>query len=464
MTITPQSYFSIGELGGVEVPKQALATVRGSTRRLGPDINSAVPYFASLSAKILNFKINAISHTTTFSSDSFATAIADINASAGATVAYDNDGCLEIRSSLSGPNGRVEILDTGTANSIFGFDTKFKTLLSQGGEVPSAPHGRRGNNWGSAVPLVNEDFTTESITRALTRIGTNTDVLHADIRREQPELVPVAFTASVDGKALTINSLTQRVHTSGLTNASTKEDLAPYFVLIDNTTKQPHPSKVVAVVRGTVSGEPPYSSATTWSGAGSSGNVLGTTIAKQAGLIIESITDGRFIKLASALSVTDFAAVGDIARIFGSTNLDELDNFQGTWIIDEIIDTNRLSVRPMASSQYGETGIAAAQERRQPINYLSGKISGAQSFGTLSIYAGTAVDNGVSLIVRPPLPAGADVTLWVAAPSDGRYQKGWVSKKSNTAMASAITTDVDHLPNGFLTRPTLASTTAYMGK
>src|SRR5687767_9887943 len=238
-------YFRRPVLAGKTLTRQSRAVVRGDIRRTDIDGFSAVPYFPGVSAaETLQISIDggaAVTATMTGTPPGgIANVIADINTALGASgLAFDADGTIGIQSTTIGGISSVEVVG-GTAAADLGFDLTKNTFKSATGEIQATPEARRGNPFGTGFPSRGENFTAESMQRALARISSNADVLFSEAVRNDVVVRQVAFT-NVDGTRLQITTAADELFTGLglLSNASTKEDLVPYFYLVDTVTKQP---------------------------------------------------------------------------------------------------------------------------------------------------------------------------------------------------------------------------------
>src|SRR6267154_451000 len=299
-------YFRRPVLAGHTLSRQTYGSVRGDVRRTDVDGTSTVPYFPGVSAtQTLLISVDGAGPVTATMSGTppggINNVLADINTALGITgVAFDADGTIAIRTATAGATGSIEVTG-GTAAVALGFDLKKNKFKSFSGEIQSSPEARRGNAFGTGFLSRGEDFHAESVQRGLARLASNSDVLFSEAARNDVVVRQLAFT-NVDGSRLQITTSTDELFTGLglLTNASTKEELAQYFYLIDTVTKQPAKSRVVAVVRGAPGGSPPFANASAWSGGGSAGNILGVSLDKIAAATINSIVGGRVVECGAA--------------------------------------------------------------------------------------------------------------------------------------------------------------------
>jgi hypothetical protein len=449
-------FFRRPQLAGNNIPRLRAATVRGNIRRSDPDGISPNPYFPGASAgQTLNLEIDGAPVSVTLTGNALSTVLDDINTALGASgYAYPEDGVIAIQTNQIGANGSVEIVG-GTAAAALGFDISLGQIRSTGGDIPSTPEGRVGNWFGVSFPNKNDNLTSESLNRPLARLAGNLDVLFSEHVREDALPRKVNFTASPDGRILTPNSADDvRVFTGLglLSNASTKEELAPFFFLVDTVTKLPPASRVVGVVRGTPSGLPPYADATSWTGPGSTGNVLGVDLQKSSGTIT-SIKNGRVIHVAGANFVADKVRPGDYVKITGATNLTPWSNNGYRWVVEEVIDAQHIAVRPMSRSELAQVGTSSTEA--QPIVELNMAKSGAEVYGSVEIWTGTYT-NDVRIVVDPPIPSGATYELFLSSPGDLRSKRTYESQFKDVANREWAS-DLRPSPNVLLVSPTVAS-------
>lgn len=435
-------------LAGNNTVRMPLATIRGSLRRSDADGVVAFPYFIGAAAtQTLDLSVDGVTFNVVLTGAGMNTVMTDINTElAGAGYALDYDGALAIQTAGAGPTGSVEVTG-GTAAAFLGFDLATGRIRAANGDFPSTPEGNRGNWNGVAFPNKGENFQTESVTRAFSRISGNTDVLYSDIFRSDVVLSPAAFSTS-DGRLLTLSVASTRVFTGlgTLSAASTREDLAQYFHLIDTATKQLAKSRVVGVVRGAVGGLPVYSNATTWSGGGSAiGNVLGQNLTKTAAATIDLIQNGRVIR-SSGSSFTDVVP-GDVAVIAAATNTNQWDNNGAKWIVEEVINTTSIAVRPMSKAELALYSVTLNNEH--PVLELNVSKNGAEVYGTVSIRTGTFC-TAVNVIVDPPIPTGATYELWVSKAKSHREQAPSSQQEGLAPLYKSFASNYDPVENGTL--------------
>lgn len=449
-------YFRRPVLVGKSVTRQTFGTVRGNIRRNDADGFVAVPYFpgVTLGQQLLLGIDDVLPITVTLATapaGGMASTLADINAALGLNgTAFDADGCIGIRTNTLGSAGSIVVLG-GSASSALGFDLTVTTLYdwySRGGEVPSTPEDRIGNTFGTKFPTRGENFGVESMTRALHSISTNSDVHHSDIVRDDVVVKKMAYSTA-DRVQLNIGnpSLTRVwVGLGELNRLSQKEELAPYFYLIDTATGLPAKSRVVGLTRGTVVGLPPYADATAWSGAGVDGNILGVDLAITAAIPITRIFGGRTI----VCSTANFAdvSVGDFVNITGATNLTPWSNNGYRWAVEAVINTTTLTLRPLSQVELALLGVTSSEV--QPIVELNSEKSGLEIYGSATVHSGAFCHNsgsGIRVIVDPPIPVGATYDLYVAHAGSLRGSKIHDRQNSTNGPARELVSDIDPTDN-----------------
>ena len=464
-------YFRRPLLAGKNLPRLPSATIRGSLRRSNPANGILVPHFPNVAAD-MTFKVkfeDGVERTTTLTGNGFQQILDEINAGISTYGrAFDADGCIAIQTLVPGGLGSVEVTG-GTAAALIGFDTKGGVpLRSVGGDLASVSEGRNGTAFGAVLPPKNENLSSDSYRIAMGRIAGNVDLIYADLARRQTKVSKVGIitlndqTSNFAGSAayglLSVPQGTQVYSGYGhLSRLSTKEDLAPYFLLVDKKTGQPAASRVVAVVKGTVVGTTtintldPFANATTSDGNGNVLGVLNPRFAPAAG--ITSIKNGRVIQSAAGT----FAKVkaGDWVKIEGqdeTINKNPWDNRGLRWVVEDVIggDGDAIAVRPMSASELSLAGTTVKDE--QPILELNDQKTGNQVFGTVTVYAGTYIDDP-KLVVSPPI--SDDVELWAGIPMSYRDQSSKEDAWASAVFARMLMGDQSDLPDSLITVPTL---------
>lgn len=439
----PNMPFSrLAQLAGANAEYINFPNIRGDIRQTRPDGTHSFAYFHGVVAgQTLQFRVNGTTITATFSNDGTGFALGANNiintinsAISGAPEqgrAELADGAIAIVSTIRGGGGSVEVTG-GTAAAAIGFDlTNGRTYYSTGGEAPSASvAGSSGgyNPYETSLLGIGEEFTRRNVNRTLLRVGQNLDVTHADLRRGVPgfsELGNVSCTviSGAPSYGTVVAPAAAKVFTgpSGFLSASsTAADLAGFFVIIDNVTRKPALSKVVAVVRGTPTAAPPYADSVGWAAA-DGGNVLGLPTLDKGSFPITGIERGKILKSSSGTFLSRLVA-GDVIEISDATNTSEWDNNGIRWVVETVHSNTAITVRPLSHGELVEFG--ENHRDAQPIVSLSSKIEVGQSFGNMNVISGMFT-NGVTLVVSPPFPAGADYSLAAAVRQDRRTSLGY---------------------------------------
>lgn len=452
-------YFPRPVLAGSNIARTTFGTIRGNTRRNDPDGTSTVPYFPSLNGKTLNITAIATPYVVTFTSDSFADAITAINTALGGNgIAFDSDGCIGLRAGDSFPGTLGSIAVTGgSARTILGFSYNYGngTLVANvGGDIERAPEGRIGNNLYTTFPTNRENLTAEVVQRGFASIAANTDFLYADAARSLPVLKPVSLTSSSDGRHFTVNAPNTKVFTGGngtLSNISNKEALAPYFVIIDPSTKQPSASRVVAVVQGTPLAYPgawPFADTAGWR-ANDGGNVLGVDLTKVSGSQITEIHNGRYVVCPTAAFQTNGVMEGDFVEIIGSTNNTPRNNNGYNWAVESVQSETTIVLRPMSRAELDSIGAYPAGGVDNVLELNDYKTVGTENYGLLSVKTGNAMGE-VNLVVDPPLSPSTLYEVWFAQPSQRLFTKAEDFGQQAGPLARTLVSDLDPAQNGLL--------------
>jgi hypothetical protein len=427
-------YFRRPLLAGKNLKRLTSGTIRGSIRRNDADATTGWPYFPGISAnQTLIIQTETGTYTATLPDNLLLDIIPAINTALGVNgTAFDADGTIGLRTSGIGGAGWIQVTG-GSAATALGFDTTLgRNLRSSGGDVDSAPEGRLGNIFGTAFPGIGEDFKAEVFQRALARISANVDVLFVDLLREVAEVQKITG-AVLDATGLYVTlPATSRVfngYVSGspvLTRLSTVNDLAPFFAVVDSSSKQLTPYKVNWVVIGTPAGNGPFADASSISDTATPHNVLGLNLSKFGPTAITAIREGRVVTCTGAGTAL---AVGDIVQIASATNTNKWSNNGMKWAVEQIIDANNIVLRPIAQSTLTQLGVTLNDT--QPVLELADDLQGAQSYGTLQGFTGSFT-TGVKLVLNPPAPSGASLDIWVAQPLSIRTRQSWQEQMGNT--------------------------------
>lgn len=468
-------YFRRPVLAGNTLVRTQMATLRGSVRRNDADGVSAVPYFPGLTGTTLQIKIESTTYLVTFTTDEFVGALAEINAvidghgiGVANGFASDTDGTITLQANSTDglgaqlrAKGSIEIVG-GTAATILGFDITFHPLKAYGGELLGTPEGRVRNPFRTSFINRDEGLSVGSVNRNLAALAANSDVLFSHHSREEAVLQKVTTFTNNNSYITLPAGVSVPIGLGLLTASSTKEDLAPFFQIIDTQTKQPHASRVVAVVKGTPGGVYPsgwpYANQTVW--ADNLGrNLLGQQLDKNpGGTAITAITEGRYVSCSGAPFTQ--AVAGDFVEISGATNTDSLDNNGFRWVVESVVSNSIVALRPMSKSELDLVGFVSTSE--QPSVELADTKQSAQSFGSITVRTGAFATvpalqpASLNLVVSPPIPPGSTVELWMAQPRNlldvGPYD---IQKASGQVLKQNVA-DLDPAPNGLLSSPTLS--------
>ena len=467
-------YFRRPVLAGNTLIRTQNATIRGSVRRSDADGFSTTPYFPSLSGKSLFIKIESTTYGVTFASDAFAAALAAINAVIGGHgagiangEASDSDGTITIKSTSTDGSGNplrtagsVEIT-AGNAAAILGFDFTFHSVKALGGEVVSTPEGRIGNPFRTAFIGRGENVNADSVNRGMAMLASNMDVLYAGYNREDAMLRKVD-TFTENGSYITIGAgLSVPIGFGVLSGTSNATDLSPFFQIVDMNTKQPYASRVVGVVKGTPVGVYPsgwpYTDQTVWTD-NLGYNLLGQQVGKMTSVVaITSIIEGKYVTCAG----TPFThvEVEDFVEISGATNLDEQNNNGHKWVVESVISTSKIAVRPMSKGELAMVGFVPAEV--QPNISLASTKQLAQSYGNIMVRTGAYASvpasqpASLNLVVYPEIQSGAPIELWMAQPMCMMDANPYDMQTSAGQPLKLMASDYDLAPNGLLSSPTL---------
>lgn len=474
-------YFVRPRIAGKNIPYTEYAKVRGSVRSNDPDGSFTEQYFNIVAGQTLEITVHSggfsppvlgtYTYTVTLTSQTLNTILDDINntlSSPGSVIfsalamAVAEDGALSLQVLAQGGNRWISVTG-GTAAVALGFDYRSGAITSYGGDLSTTPHSRIGIPNDTSMLSRGENVTAESVQRIAGRLAANSDVLFSDLSRQNARLQKVSsFTISGDRTYLTPAPAT-RIFTggpaaynagSGLSGSSTKEDLAPFFLILDTATKLPASSRVRGVVKGTPPG-PPYPPCPGWLG---SGNVLGISLSKQNYITVDSIPDGRTMVLAASLNAD--VVVGDLIEFSGATNLTPTSNEGLKWVLEAINDDpaglprSVLTVRPMSKSELQQMGSYVAGDG-QSVTELNTYKAISESYGTINVRTGYATTN-VNLMIDPPLPADGTYELWAAQPISHRDSPTWEDSRALYAVSSGPQNDLDTTENAILSAPTIA--------
>jgi hypothetical protein len=429
-------FFRRPVLAGNNLKRLPFATVYGSVRRLNADAGSDQPYFAGVSAtQTLLLKVNGGSViTATLSGAKVNQVLADVNTALGsAGKAFDAGGCLGLQSNTQGASGSIEVTG-GTAAKALGFDVSLGKVISYGGDLYGAPPEDTGSSHGVAFPTRGDGLTADVLQRGMGRLAANADVLFADLRRENGLLKPVMNGSSVAtisgvGSVFALPA-SARIFTWFSSGSMTPADLSAYFVLMDSTTHRPSVHRVTAVTD-----------------AGAT-NLLANNKQKGGPVAITTITAGRVVKCSGAsFGTSTYGVVGDTVEISGATNLNPWSNNGYRWVIERIIDSQTVELRPMSQIELKELNPTLSDS--QPVVELNGAVGGSESYGNLTVRSGR-FNTDVRITVSPPLIAGMTYEVWAAQPASARETASVSFAQSMEPMIRELRGQENSLPNAIL--------------
>jgi hypothetical protein len=453
-------YFRRPVLAGNNLPRTRFAVIHGSKRRSDPDGTSLVPYFPGVGiGGTLNIKVDNTTYPVTLSGNGIATVISDINAAIGSVAyAFDADGSIGLSHKTQGSDHSIGVM-SGTAADGLGFDLIANEAVgAYGGEFPSSPEARAGNWQGVVFPRKGENFSIDAVNRMTGVLAGNLDVLYSDLMRGNTRLQKVntnPITGSGDGTATwtPTGSDAERRIFSGyglLSGASEKEELAPFFVVIDRNTKQVAQSRVVAVTRGVPGVTPPpvggYANTANWN-AQDGGNVLGVDLSKVTGIVISEVRENRVVKCTGATFVTSKVRPGDFVEISGATNNYPYSHNGYRWVVEDVLDEEVLALRPMSSSELEQMGVVV--KAVHPIVELNGQKSTGEVYGSLAVKTGTFCSH-VTFVFDPPLPHNGSFDLYAAQSVGLREDSPFESQMTNDPLYRDLVSDLNPVSKGIL--------------
>jgi hypothetical protein len=418
-------YSRRARLAGSSLNRPAVVSIRGDRRRLDAEGTIPSPYFDGLPTSgatlvVQHTTTSAASVTVSLTSPSgiitFTDALSQLNAGLmGINVnAVDYGGCIGLVSAAATQGSCILEVMGGTAAAALGFDTAKQGYSARSGDLASAPEAGIENAFGAALPTKGENFTSDTMARALGRVMANTDVLASEDDKEEVHIQKIGTfsgpttTVGVTGRlalgAVQGAQYDHRVYTASwpqtnkvLSASSTARELAPYFTLVDATTGKVS-SAVVGVLDGTGT------------------NVLGVASAVITDATINDIPSGDVITISSTTGVLP----GDYAEINTATN-GKWRNNGLRWVVERVVTSNNLQLRPMSAKELEIVG-AASSSAEQPIVELSTEKAGGESFGSVTIWRGNFRRySDLVLSIDPPITdASSAVEVYVAVPASKR--------------------------------------------
>ena len=432
------TYYRRPALAGKSLRRPSSVFVRGNRRRHDIDANLAYPYFANVTAgDTLIVQSDTGTATVALSANTahlarFDTILSELNAGMASinAQAYDDGGCIGLRTKTSGGMGLIAVTG-GTAAVALGFDLAAQSFISVGGDLNTSTEGGIGQPFGTSLPPPGENLSSEIFTRALGRVMANTDVLYAELMRKEACFGKIGqMTPSIPTSVFDCGL--QKVFV-GLPTTSTKEDLVRFFLLIDTVTKQVSQCRVTGVLDT------------------GNANLLNTDQQVLASTPIDSILNGRVLALTANLANVQ---VGDYVRISGATNNDPYTNNGYKWVVEELVDTGHLALRPMSPVELALVGTTLADT--QPIVELNWNQSGTQTWGNITITRGPFA-TGAQLQISPPVPPGAVFDVWAAVPVAHRDRSLNADLDHNVGSYAVFTANYDLAPNAILSRPAISA-------
>lgn len=434
------SYFRRSALAGKSLKRPTAAQVRGNLRRNDIDQFSAVPYFdgitqgdtlivEGMTAGVPTEATVGITANVQHHAD-ISVVIADLNAGLAAVniKAFDDGGCIGLRSTLAGSLGRVKVKG-GTAAKALGFDLTLQEFFSVGGDITAAPEGRGfGQPFGASAPVPGENLTSDVFSRSLGRIMANTDVLFAELMKQEVVLKQVA-TVTATAAALSYYDLGSEKVFIGA--APTKEDLAHLFFAVDQATGQISQSRVTSLIN-----------------QGSPTVLFGQDQVVVANATITSVHSNDVVECAAGNFQGAGVVAGDYVQISGATNLDPFSNNGYRWVVEKVLDQAHLVLRPMSPAELQAVGTTV--DEGQPTIDLNSANTGA--WGTLTVSRGLFAKN-VRMVFTPPIPKGMTVNIWAPVPASQRDRKLFDLSRQGYGVFASLTHDFDPVPNALLTRP-----------
>jgi hypothetical protein len=443
-------FFRRPQLSGKNIRRLNYATVRGSLRRHDADLGHDSPYFANADGKSIDITTqDGTVSVGPFADSKLSTILSDLNAALGPVnaEAFEQDGVLYLRSTVPGADGSISV-SAGAAAPYLGFDLSLGAIRGRAGDLESSPEGRIKNPFGAAFPGRNENFVMDSIRGAMGRISANTDVLYADLMRQDAVLRKLNTYVN-NGSYI---SVAEKVYTGPvagfLSKSSTASDLTPFFILVDQATHQPLANKVTAVVRNQTVVAQPQTDASLWA---DSGNVLGRNITKGT-FAIDTIDGGRVVTTQAPFGAEVHA--GDFAEIKDATNLTPFSNNGLRWVVDQVLSTTKVVLRPASPSELATLGVDFPSDT-QPIIELNDACATDEVFGTITFSTGLFCEE-VNLLISPPLPAGLNFDLWASVPLSLRAFRGQDRVRPTAPVSSAVAAENETTHNGFYTTPTVS--------
>lgn len=438
------TYFRRSELAGKSLKRPTSAQLRGNLRRKDIDAFSPVPYFENVTqgdtltvegidgnGAVAELTVGIPANASHFAAldqviSTLSGSLAALNISA-----FDDGGCIGLRSTLSGALGRVRVKG-GTAAKALGFDLSVQNFYALGSDLASSIEGRGlGQPYNTALPTAGENLTTDAFVRALGRVMANTDVLFSDLMRREVSLKKVGTVSAAAGPQSFADLGSQKVFI-GLSPTVTKEDLAHLFFFVDQETKQVSQCRVTGITNQ------------------ANANILGQDQVVVAATAITGVSNGSVAECPAGNFQGAGVQEGDYVTISGAGNNVPFSHNGYRWVVEEVIDATHLKLRPMSKVELQAVG--ATFDENQPIVELNSNPSGA--WGNLAVSRGPFAASA-RLQVSPPIPKGASYDIWAPVPASLRERELHRVADRGYGIFSSLTHDFDPAPNGILSRPSL---------
>lgn len=421
--------------GNVTLPRNTNPLIRAYNRRSDPDGGSAVPYYSGASGQGLKIEytdaaLAVQTVTVALTGDGYSTILANINAVDPTNLAaIDLDGFLAVKNLNPGSAHYIKILPhavpASDAAPILGFVVDPGAgSVSYAGELASAPGIRvQKNPQGTFLLGKDEDLNTGSLNRAFSSVLQYIDLLRVDLDREvigfrefsvTTQTHPVGGTVGfyLDAPAVRIPVNAMGVYEVIPTAVG---DLDGFFEFVSNYNETQYDDvfQKLQVVQAyyykdNATGFSNASGFVTW------GDPDGKSIyqpgisnkTKHPSVAIDSILGGVVYCPGATFSAL-FVQKGDRALIQGATNLTPFDH-NGWFVVDEVIDTEHLLLRPMSRNEAIPTGssVTATPSELNPTS---------PGLGNLSVHFGDFVPcSQIFFEISDPAFTGMSMTVRMA--------------------------------------------------
>lgn len=387
-------------IGNVTTPRNIMPTLRTSKRRTDPDIDSTIPYYPSLSGKSLTLQYTDSSYVeqeviVSFSSDGYSSAIAAISAADEDNLeAVDQDGFLAIRNINSGGRHFLRV-SAGTAANVLGLAIDPEPgSVSYAGEFSSTPGVRSQKNpQGTALLGRDEDLTSAAINRAISTVLQHSDLLKVDLDREVVGFIscPVSIDVREGVTGFYLDMPTSRIPVNARDlGEAIPGILDPFFEFTDAYDQTLYGESFQKMTVVNVYYYEPGTPMSNAHGFDVWGEPDGFSVyqpaisykTKHAAVAITSIVGG-VVYCPGATFSAKYVQKCDPVLIQGATNTSPFDH-NGWFVVDEVIDTEHLLLRPMSVNESIPTG-APDDVRPSELNPTG------TGFGNLSVHIGNFI-------------------------------------------------------------------------